>query len=301
MRMARWLLGAMLFAACGTLSAQPARDVEAVARRLYERYGANDLEGAMALWSPAAPARVSFRARLAGILRVRCVEVRDLRVTRVEVTGSHAVIDVDASLVKWSRHTAAWWSQTELATLTLDRDKRGDWLLTGWRRQEEALAGALLAAKSSEEQRGILAARRPLVTPALTQILANRVLPLVNEEKYADATRAVQLAESVAAELDDVAGLASASSGESVIFRRQKETDLGASLRAAHESVTLAEVSGNPDVLALAMIRLATVERWTKDDLGRSSCERVMALADDVEERALIADAASGLAEYYSM
>ena len=47
----------VVFAATGVLSAQPFDDVSAVARRLYERYGAGDLEGAMALWSPVAGLR----------------------------------------------------------------------------------------------------------------------------------------------------------------------------------------------------------------------------------------------------
>jgi tetratricopeptide (TPR) repeat protein len=298
----RLTLCACVFAICSALYAQPSRDVEAVARRLYERYGAGDLDGAMALWSPAAPDRDAFRASLAGILRVRCVEVRDVGVTRVEVAGNRAVADVTVSLVKWSLHTGAWRPQTDFATLTFGRDGGGAWLLTGWKRQEEGLADALMAAKSAEERWCILASQRGLVTPVLDEILERRALQLINQDRIADAASVVRLMETIAADIADLSGMASARSLDSILFRRQSQWDLGDSFRAAQESVLLAGASGSSEVLSRSLLRLGRAERWSYvEPFGKASFLRALDLIDDVEDASAVAMAVGGLAEYYDL
>ena len=297
----RLMLCVCIFAICGTLFAQPAREVEAVARRLYDRYAAGDLEGAMALWSPASRERDAFRARLTGILRVRCVEVRSIELTRLDVIGDHAVADANVSLAKWARQTGAFRQQTELVTLTFERSG-GAWLLTGWRRQEEALADALQAAKSAGERESILAARQRLVTPTLNEILGRRAIQLINQDQIPEAASLARLMENIAAQLADVGSYARARGIDSIVFRKRKQWDLGESLRVAKESVLLAEASGDSDTLAAALLRAGRVERWTEGgQFGKASYSRALDLGDDVEDSSIVAMAAGGMAEYYDM
>ena len=172
--------------------------METVSRRLYERVAAGDLEGAMGLWAPGAADGAAFRTRLAGTLRVRCVEVRDINVSRVEIDGERATADVEVSLVKWSRHSALMSPETELATLSFARDAAGRWLLTGWKRQEETLADALLAAKSDQERRNAVQTHHELMTPELNRILDRRADEAMNRELWAEGAAIARVMETVA-------------------------------------------------------------------------------------------------------
>jgi CHAT domain-containing protein len=295
------VLCACILAIGGTAFAQESSDVESVIRRLYERYAAGDIEGAMALWSPTGADRDAFRIRISGIVRVRCIELGAVAFTRMEIEGNRATADVTVPLVKWSRHTGVRREETELATVTLDRDPGGAWRLTGWKRQEEALAGALATAKTVEERRALLAAQRRLITPTLTQLLDRRATDAVNQQRFEDATALARLIEEIAGQSGDLAGLASARAIDSMVYRRQKRWDLVASLAAGRDAVALAEASGSPDWLARALYRLGRTE-WEIHAASdaKVSYLRGVQLIDDVEDVSSVALAAGGLAQHYS-
>jgi CHAT domain-containing protein/tetratricopeptide (TPR) repeat protein len=297
--MRRSVLCVCIFAICAALRADPSLDLETVVHRLYDRYAASDIDGAMALWSPTAADAAAFRARLAGTLRVRCVEVRDVAVSRVAIDGDRATADVAVDLLKWGRSTFVSHQETELATLTFARDG-GGWLLSGWKRQEEALADALVAAKSLDERRKILAVERRLITPALEGILDRRATQFVNEQRLRDASGLSWLIEDIAFEIGDLSGLALARGLDSIILRRQQQWDLAESVRAARESVLFAEQSGYSEVLARSLLRLGRAERSNNtNSLGKPSFLRALDLLDDVEDSSGVAMAVGGLAEYY--
>ena len=232
---------------------------------------------------------------------MRCVDVRSVDVTRVAIDGDRAVADVTVTLAKWGKQSSFFKQQTELATLTFERGGGDAWLLTGWRRQEEALADALQAAQSCDERERLLAAQRHLVTPALDEILGRRAVLLINQDQIPAAATLARMMEDIAAQLGDAGGMARARSIDSIVFRKRKEWDLGESLRIGRESIALAEASGDPDILAAALVRTGRVERWTEKDLGKASYSRALDLFDDVEDASIVAMAAGGVAEHYDM
>src|SRR5262249_38964898 len=239
----------VVFAAAGVVRAQPPDDPAALARRLYERYAAGDLEGMMALWSPDAAEAKAFRNRIAGVLRTRCVEIPNVEITRAEAKGDRAEVDVAASLLKYSRSLPPR-AEKELATLMLTRKAGGPWLLTGWKRQEEALADLLMAAKSADERAEILHQHPSLGTTALADILSRRAIQFINQQRYAEAMQLMELVERIGVERRDLVALSSAYSIESQVFRLRRPWNPEASSRLAHDAVALAEASGDRTQLA---------------------------------------------------
>lgn len=293
-------LCACLLAICGSAAAQQSSDVESVVRSLYQRFAAGDVEGAMALWAPSGRDRDAYRIRVSSIVRVRCIELGEIAVTRMEVEGNRAAADVTVPLVKWSLHTGARSEDTELATMTLERGAAGVWRVTGWRRQEEALADALAAAKTAAERQALRAAQPRLITRTLIQLLDRRAVEALNQQRYETSTAMARVVEELGEQSGDLAALATARAIDSMVFRRQKRWDLGASLAAGRDAVAMAEASGSADLLARALTRLGRteLELHVASD-GGVSYERAVRLIDDVEDVSGVALAAGGLAQHF--
>lgn len=266
------------------------------ARTFYERYGAGDADGVVAL-ADASYAE-ALRLRVAGLLRTRCLHLLGSDVANVQVDGTKATAHVDALLTVQPRGGIES-IETHDATLTLTETASG-WRITSWKLREETVADAIAAATSEDERARIVSRNADALTPLLDALLAQRALLAVNQARYDDADALTALIRRTAAEIGDDRGLADAIGVAGIRTRHLPARYAGEALRLAQEAAAIAETTRDPDVIGRAQLRLGRA--WlaaTPWATTKAPFERVLAMADDVADQSVVAFAASQLSGYY--
>jgi CHAT domain-containing protein len=269
---------------------------EAVALSFYERYGAGDLDGLSALaTAELAPA---LRTKLGGRFRTRCLHLVRATSDAASMTGNEAVVHVDALLTVRPRNGGERF-EPHAATFRLTPD-RGGWRIANWELHEESVVRTIAAAPSDEARDAVLAGDPAAATPLLAQLLTDRALQASNQQQYDLALSLAALAEQIARASGDLAGVSLGRGIESIVFRRQVPGRPVDALRAANESVSLAEAADDPDTLAKALLRLGrTQSEQLLAEAPLDPFERVLALREDLEDPSTAAHAASQLAGHY--
>jgi tetratricopeptide (TPR) repeat protein len=261
--------------------------LEQRARDFYVAWVSGDLVAASRLW--ISTKRESFLARASRTAATRCQQLHKLRIVDVAVEGDTAAVDFDVRLTRWSAMPgSAIDAHHGRETLTF-RNERGDWKVTGWRTPEEELADRVLTARNPD---ALLRERADLRNRRLVDALCKRVVTLGNRQENSRAETILALAEAIANESDDAAARANTMSTESILLRTAHR-DLAGSVRAAEEAVAWAERSGDPDVLAQTLMRLGRAQYEARSGDAATTLDRVLGLADFVEDASVLAHAAS--------
>lgn len=119
------------------------------------------------------------------------------------------------------------------------------------------LAYSLLNAKSPQERADLLAANKELVTVPLRRWIISEGTTLVAEGKYAQATNAFDIAKSIAEQINDLTGVASASLNTGTVFFIQGNYD--AALESYQQARTIFATTKDQLELARALMGIGFV------------------------------------------
>jgi CHAT domain-containing protein len=279
-----------LWAGGAAPAAAPQRGaVEGAVRGFYGAYATGDLGAVAAHWAGGAP---KLSPRLVRTMRTHCRVLHRLDVRGVVINGNRAEATVEALLSEWSAlPDSPVRPDPQHAVLTLRRE-RGAWKIAGWQMAEEELAVRLSEA-SPDRRLVLIRGNAALHTFRLVDALCRIAFDLFNRQKPFEAWDVVSLAEELAAELGDPAARSRVLVAESFLWRRHPRNDIEAGRRAAREAVALAEQAGDPNTLATALLWMAKAEDKGHPNESIAAAERVLALADFVDDAAIPSLAAS--------
>ncbi|HYC88177.1 MAG TPA: CHAT domain-containing protein [Thermoanaerobaculia bacterium] len=226
-------------------------------------------------------------------LRVKCIELHGVRVEALQVDGDRASAHATVALTKRERATGRAAASTIDYTLALRRED-ARWRVTAVAADVEALADRLLAAADAGAQRALLRDAPTLLTPELVRALFSRAYALGNIPDFAAATRAGELAGSIAADIGDEGGVALLLAVRSVMARVDERWDEARAL--AEESAGLARRADDPDALARALVNLGrSYDRDPNRALRRRLFEEVLSLEERIEDLPMVVRALNGL------
>lgn len=240
------------------------------------------------------PARDVFLARFEHARTVRCRRVFGAVAMDVDVRGDAASALVEVDLAEWN---AAGLAQAGPRAFRVELAHTPDgWRVAQWQTAEDWTASRIAGAASSEERRTLAEGVPDAARAGLPGALARAALRLMNQSRTDDGRALVALARELGEAAHDPAALAFASGAESV-FVRQVDDDHPRAREVARQGLALAEESGDPDALAFALLRFGRTEK----PFGRAEAEgallRVLAMADAVEDPAVVALSATQLAQ----
>ena len=282
-------------AAAITLDAQTHADPAAVVRELFVRYAAGDLRGATDLWVAGAPAEDFVRRHRARLAK-RCIRLETLTIDAV--SEDPAVFDAAAtiSLRAASPDSPEWWESSR-SRFTLKREG-GEWRIAAWEPRERELIDRLVLAANDAERSSILDASE-LQTTTFVRLASRRAIDFVNQGRRDEAGILSAVAVQVAERLGDPVSMAAGLAARSVALRAR--SDIDASLTAAEQAVALADGSGDPDVLAGALVRLTRTLEYRKGIPDPELVERVLGFSAEVEDAAIVAHAAVHLGRAHEL
>lgn len=292
--MTRLRLAVILSTACVLVPVARAQalDARATSRAFYAAFASGDERAVAGAWAPAAPEELRRRARWT--MRARCMRLLALDIVAMETDAHTARVSVEALLARRARNGADAVEPLD-GVLTLARSG-GRWKVVQWTLREELLAGAIAAApdaaaplRDTERRGGV---------PLLNRLLARHALAVINNGDDARGAAIATLMKRMARESGDLAGESLAFSIDSIVLNHERDP---AAIEAGRTSLALAEQSGDPDALAKALLRLGRAEAGDSPGMARGDrFERVLALADDLEDPLPAGTAASRLAALYA-
>lgn len=253
----------------------------------------NDRALAAGFWVEG-PARDVFLGRFEHARTTRCRRVFGAVVTDVDVREDAASALVDVDLAEWN---AAGLSQAGPRAFRVELTHTPDgWRVAQWQTAEDWTAARIVDAASPQERRALAEGVPEAARSRLPGALARASLRLMNQSRTDDGRALVALARQLAEAAHDPAALAFAAGAESV-FVRQVDDDPPRAREIARQGLALAEESGDPDALASALLRFGRAEKPFGRAQAESALLRVLAMADAVEEPAIVALSATQLAQ----
>jgi CHAT domain-containing protein len=197
-----------------TASAQSPDD-DAAGRKLVEQffdyYQKRDLDALMALWSEKSPEFAARKQEFQQTFAANKIELRRLTIGKIEVNGGKARIRAVAEISAEDIKTGKAADGFEVLNRTFHVLREGEgWKVWQFVASEQELASALVSAKTDEERKAILAAEKELVTAELGRALLSEGSRLETQGAYAVALESYRLALSLAEQLHDQIGVASA-------------------------------------------------------------------------------------------
>jgi tetratricopeptide (TPR) repeat protein len=200
---------------------------------------------------------------LQDVRRARDVRVSELSIDPALVSGDEATVSMTVRLdLSECRGPGGWHEARVRHYLASLRQTEGAWRLRTLIWREEMLAIQLVAAKA-EDRAPLLAANPDLVGGELARALYRRGLALVNSATPGAAESIAALALDIARRNNDRGAVALAIGLQAIVARKQGLLDL--STTNARESLSIAQESEDPDVLARAWTNLARTIKVVQD------------------------------------
>jgi CHAT domain-containing protein len=278
------LIGPMVVAIALAVEGGPSE----VSRAFFNAYAGGDVEHAAGYWKSGTAER--FRVAARRTATARCFVIRRLDVRVVESNPEHARVEIDAAATTWSATPDAVPAGRSLfKTIELEHEDNA-WKVVAVHDREETLAVAIAAAPP--ERRAEIARSAPaLRTPLLALLIARRVVTMVNQARFADAGQLLEIAQEIAWETGDGGAEADVTAVRGTWARVGPARDLESSMQFAQASVEWAEATKDPDVLARTLLRQGRTRSIVLRRVEPGPFERVVALADRVEDVAPVAQA----------
>lgn len=264
---------------------------EAAVTGFYSAYAAGDVRKAFAFWETLAAERVAQRAER--YLRTRCLTVHRVTYDAAVIDGNKATVDAEALVTVASMAPGAR-PRIETRFMTFHLERHDRWQLVRWADREEALADRVAGLKSVVERKAVLADAGKLRTPRLADELGRRAVRATNRNDHADAAGLLDAARDVALDTGDDATLSKVLGVESILIRIA-QSDPARGIEVATSALEVAERSGDPDAIASALARLGRAQFSIRTAVFRPPFERVLALAEFVDDGIVLANAASQL------
>src|SRR5438132_4535792 len=239
-----WLVVALLLPA--TAHADARSDIDHLLRRFAVGFANGNLDGFAGRNSSD-----SFLRDHAALTRVRCLELLGVTVDEITIHGNHT----NAALSLLLRETERSGSGVEMSlrhlVVTLSRQKLV-WHIIRCEPAEAALARDVEPVGAA--RLSLLSLNVELITPQLDRIIYQDGLAQTNQGHFEEAKRLADLAMDIARQVGDRAGESLALGVNGIVKRDAGETQEGVAL--SREALTIAEESGEPDVIARALINL---------------------------------------------
>jgi CHAT domain-containing protein/Tfp pilus assembly protein PilF len=211
----------LLFLVCSNIpqvaTAQSPGD-DSVIRKLVEeffgRYQKSDLDGLISLWSEKSPDVITRRHEFQQTFARTKIRLRKLTIGKTDVNKDKATIrvavEIEAEDIKSGKAADGF----GIINRTFHLLREGEvWKVWQYVASEQELATVLLAAKTDEERKGLLAAEKELVTVELVRALLSEGRRLHTQGAYSVALDSYGLALSLAESLRDLSGAANAIRG----------------------------------------------------------------------------------------
>jgi tetratricopeptide (TPR) repeat protein len=206
---------------------------EAALRRLaeefYAAYPKKDLDGFLRLWSGKSPELASRQQAMPQFFaNYAQIEVKGLTIRHMTLDGEKARLRVsfEVSLIEAQTGKPAPTSGKRIRALHCAKEE-GQWKV--WREMAaaEELAALLIKAKPEEEQAALIAEEKELVTEELPREMNRQGWRSFLQSDYPEALAYFRLAQRIATQIGDQAGLASSLNFIGIIYNRQGNPSAG--------------------------------------------------------------------------
>jgi CHAT domain-containing protein len=285
---------AMAVAASATplFAAQPA----AVAAALYEAYAEGNPAHFRQLWADGvAPARLAEVDTPS-----RCLV--PLGFTNVETTveADRAEVRLVAVMSRVSRPAGRFSYEVEHATVGLRR--AGDqWRVERWTLAEDDLAERVVTAPNDNDARALVSRNVDLLDAAFYRDLRKRSTDLINRRQFAALQRLTSAMCEFAGLTGDDGAFSTAFSLDSIADRLAAPPDLIKAEVDTQSAIAAAERSGDPDVIASALLNRARLIQWRDGNAsaGVPLFERVLSMRSRIDDAGLVSRAAIQMAAWH--
>ena len=242
-----------------------------------------DLDGFTRLWSMKSP---DFTARKQEMQKLFAeqekIEVKGLTIRKVTVDGEKAQARVEVELIAVEAKTGKPAASFGKRNRTLHCVKEeGMWKVWREASAEEELAAALVAAKTEEERNALLAEGKELMTGELAQALFTEGNRLRVQGDYLQALTIYRLAQVIAEQIGDKAGIARTLTGIGVVHRLQG--NYAQSLEYYQKSLAMWESTGDKKGIADSLCRIGDIyEKQGRHSQALDYSERAIVLARQI-------------------
>jgi len=273
-------LNSLLIVLALTLQSIP-QEPQAVVRELLNAEVAGDEARARVLF---ADPQTAFAYNEVRRMHLRCSQLIASDVAVTAISEDEATID--------ESHTTAVSSSLANSVPALRRSSSRVVLkktAAGWRivkrtSLEKELLDQWAAATTDDARAALIAASPQLLNETFVSAADVTVRRLTNEGRRPESLALANLASRIADQLGDPRSIAEAAVARAVAIRAQLPRDAAVLIQVSQESVQLAEVAGDPDVLARALLRHARAMEDTTARLDKAALERAIPLRDEVED-----------------
>jgi CHAT domain-containing protein len=264
-------------------------DPGTVVRRFLLAEAGGDRDGAAALWGSPDQA---FTPRQLRRMEKRCQRLAGVT---IEVTSS----DETQTTIE-TRETVAIAGRTpsapeRLETLhsrfVLKRTVAG-WRIASRESLEAGLIERLKQAQETAERQQILASSPHLQTETFVRLCSDFVKQLVNQRRIDEASALARMVDDVARRIGEPVAISEISSVRSIVVRHQEPSDSDLAIQLGNEAVTHSEAADDAESLARALSRLARAKEEVDARFDLTLLERVLEVADRLEDTSSAAHAA---------
>ena len=286
---------------CLFLSSVPAQDeprtrpttasedaaLRALVEEFYGRYAKKDLDGFLRLWSAKSPELAARREAMQKLfVDHEKIEVKGLVIRQLEVEGDKTKLRVEVEMgaidVKTSK-SAVGLGKMARALECVKED--GAWKVWHEVPAEEDLAAALALLKTESERSALLTAEKDLVTEKLVREMNRQGNSLSSRGDYAEALTRFRLAQNIAEQIGDRAGLAATLTNIGSVYSNQ--SNYAQALEYYQKSVALSESLGDKPGIASTLRGIGVVQYHLGNytlalEVYRKSLTLVEAIGDKV-------------------
>jgi CHAT domain-containing protein/tetratricopeptide (TPR) repeat protein len=236
--------------------------VRALVEKYFALYASKDLDGLMSLWSEKSPDYASFKQSLQEQFATEDYSFGIPAISRLKVEGERASLRATVALTAINLKSRQKRERRMVRNFAFVRED-GKWKI--WRNAtaEGDLAEALAQAKTEAERAGLLADEKELAPADLAQALDNQGFRLYEQGDFPQATALHRLAQGLAEQAGDQAGIARALNAIGKILYTQG--DFAPALAYFMKTLTIQESLDNKAGVAAALRRIGIVHSSLDD------------------------------------
>jgi len=186
--------------------------LRALVQDFYAGYAKKDLDGFLRLWSARAPELAARRHTMQKLFADHeKIEIKDLVIRKMAIEGEKAKLRVEVEMSALEVKTGKPAASLGKMIRALEAVKEeGAWKV--WREApaEDDLANALTLLKTDDERSALLTEEKELVTERLVREMIRQGSSLSSQGNYPEALARFRLAQNIAEQIGDKAGIASA-------------------------------------------------------------------------------------------
>jgi CHAT domain-containing protein/tetratricopeptide (TPR) repeat protein len=257
-------------------------DVSGLALRLITSYYSGDAEGLSGIWNAGSETLSAFQRDAATVARVRCTDVRGIRLVDQSLDHEDLIVIVDAG-IEHRKHPSSDESLVSIVRWRLVLDRK-----SGTPKVASAGAWGEHAARAfvqlpAVERHAYLQRHRDWIDPSFVRSLIVKGTEQEQAGDFDDAEELIRFAHEESTDLGWLAGQARAVSAQARILFRHGDSNRAVS--EAKRAFALAELSDDPDAQVITAFNLG----WIEEDLGHSDealaiTRKAMALKDATVE-----------------